>query len=60
MSFTIKQPKQKDIKPELLLVFTNSVYVLNSLLENLVKNIGKNDFCHLNEEFNGNVLALLM
>ena len=48
MSFTIKQSKKEGIKSGLLLVFINSVY----FLDNLVKNLGENDFYHLSQEFN--------
>ena len=48
MSFTIKQSKKEGIKSGLLLVFINNVY----FLDNLVKNLGENDFYHLSQEFN--------
>ena len=59
MSFTIQQPEKKGVKPGLPLVFIDSVHVLNNSLDNLVENLGKNDFYHLNQEFNTNVLDLL-
>ena len=37
MSFTIKQPKKKDIKPGFPLVFKENAHFLNNLLDNLVK-----------------------
>ena len=40
-------------------VFTDSVHFLNNLLDSLVKKLGENDFCHLCQEFNANVLQLL-
>ena len=55
MSFTIKQPKKKDIKPGLPLVFS---FLINSL-DKLVKNFGENDFYHLSQEFNANVSYLV-
>ena len=48
MSFTIKQPKKKGIKPGLLLVFKDSVHFLSNSSDNLVKY----DFYHLCQEFN--------
>ena len=56
-SFTIKQPK-KDIKPGLPLLFIDSIYFLNNSLDNLVKNLCENDFDHLSQEFNANLLDL--
>ena len=40
-------------------VFTDSVHFLNNLLDSLVKKLGENDFFHLCQEFNTNVLQLL-
>ena len=40
-------------------MFVDSVYFLNNLLDNLVKNFGENDFSQLNQEFNAGVLGLL-
>ena len=37
MSFTIKQPKKKDIKQGFPLVFEENAHFLNNLLDNLVK-----------------------
>ena len=51
MSFLIQQPKAKGIKSGLPLVFIDSVHVLNNSLDNLVKNLGKNFFRHLEKEF---------
>ena len=45
MSFTIQKP--------------NNVYFLNNSLDNLVKKLGGNDFYHLSQEFDANVLVLL-
>ena len=59
MSFTIKQPKKKDIKLELSLLLTDSLHFLNNSLDNLVRNLGNKDFYHLSQEFNGDVLDLL-
>ena len=59
MSFTIQQPKKKGIKPELPLVFVDSVHFLNNSLNNLVENLGEDDFYHLSQEFNADVLNLL-
>lgn len=59
MSFAIKQPKKKDIKPIFLLVFTDSTHFLNNSLGNLVKNLGENYFYHVSWDFNINVLDLV-
>ena len=59
MSFTIQQPKKKGIKPRLPLVFIDSVYFLNNLLDNLVKNLGKNNLYHPSQKFYANVLDLI-
>ena len=53
-SFTIKKPEKKGIKPGLPLVFIDSIDFLNNLLDNLIKNLGENDFYHLSQEFNTN------
>ena len=58
LSFTMRQLEKKDIKPGLSLVFMNSAYFLNNSLENLVKNLGKNELYHLSQNFNANVLDL--
>ena len=47
MSFAIKQPKKKDIKPILSLVFIDSAHFLNNSLGNLVINLGENYFYHV-------------
>ena len=39
MSFTIKKPKIKSIKPGLSLVFIDSVHILNNSSDNLVKKL---------------------
>lgn len=44
MTFTINQPKNKYIEPGFLLLFIDSVHLLNNLLDNLVKNLGQNYF----------------
>ena len=41
------------------LVFVDSVYFSNNLLNNLVKNSGENDFYHPSQEFNVNGLDLV-
>ena len=58
-SFTIQLPKKKSIKSGLPLVFIDNVHFLNKLQDNLVKNLRENDFYHLSQEFNANVLDLL-
>ena len=58
-SFTIQQPKRECIVPGLPLVFVDSVHFLNNSLDNLVKNLGENDFYHLSPESNATVLDLL-
>ena len=55
MSFTIQQLKWKDIKSGLPLVFIDSAHSLN----NLIKNLGKNDFYYLNQECKANILIYL-
>ena len=59
MSFTIQQSKEKGNKPGLLLVFIDSVHFLNNSLDNLVKKLGENDFYHLSQGFNTNVLDII-
>ena len=59
MSFTIQQPKEKGNKPGLSLVFIDSLRFLNNSWDSLVKSLEQNDFCHLSQEFNANVLDLL-
>ena len=44
ITFTIQQAKKKDIKPGLSLVLIDGVPFFNNLLNNLVKNLGENDF----------------
>ena len=51
--------KIKDKKPGLPLLFVDSIQILNNSLDNLVKNLVKNDFYHLSQEFNSSVLNLL-
>ena len=41
------------------LVFIDNVHFLNNSLDNLVKNLESNDFYHLGQEFNANILDLL-
>ena len=57
MSFTTQQPKEKGFKPELPLVFIDSVHFLNNSLDNLIKNLGESDFYHLSQEFNTNAFT---
>ena len=59
MNFTIQQLRKKGIKSKLPSVFIDSVHFWNNSSDNLVENLGKNDFYHLNEEFNANALDLL-
>ena len=59
MSFTFKQSKKKQIKLGLPLVLIDSVHFLKKSLENLVKNLEENEFFHLSQEFNANVLDLV-
>ena len=42
MSFTIEQPKEKDIKAGFSLLFIDNVPFFNNSLDNLVINLGKN------------------
>ena len=39
--------------------FINSFQILNSLLDSLVKNLNKDDFKYLSQEFDDNVLYLV-
>ena len=50
MRFTIKQSKKKGIKPGITLVFIDCIDFSNNALENLVKNLGENDFYHLSQD----------
>ena len=59
MSFIIKQPKRKDIKPGIPLVFIDSLRFINNSLANLVKNLGENEIYHLSQELDTNVSNLL-
>ena len=59
MNYTIQQPKVKSNKPRLPLLFIVSVHFLSKSLESLVKNLGENDYYHLNQIFNTNVFGLL-
>ena len=59
MSFTVQQLKWKDIKSGLPLVFIDSAHSLNNSLDNLIKNLGKNDFYYLNQECKANILIYL-
>ena len=59
MSFSIQKPIKKDIKTVHQLVFTDSVRFLNNSSGNLVKTLEENEFYHLSQEFNTNVLDLL-
>ena len=55
MSFTIQQPKDQGNKPGLSLVFVDKVQSLNNSLDNLVKNLAKNDFYHLSQELQNQI-----
>ena len=57
--FYYSTTKSKGINLRLPLVFIDSVHLLNNFLDNLVKNLCENDFCHLSQEFNANLLDLL-
>ena len=59
MSLTINQTKKRGIQSGLPIVSTDSVFFINNSLDSLVKNLGKNYFHHLRQEFNPNVLNLL-
>ena len=39
--------------------FTGSFHFLSSSLDSLVKNLGKNDFTYLSDEFDTNILDLV-
>ena len=56
MRITIKQAKMTLI---LDLAFIDSIHFLNGSLDNLVKNLGKNDFYHLNQKWEANLLNLV-
>ena len=60
MGFPIKQPIEKGIKSGLPLVFIDNVHFLNNSLDNLVKNLEKNEFYYLSQEFNPNALDLVL
>ena len=57
MSFTIKQLRKKGILNQdfYQYLLIASIFKNNSSV-NLVKNLDENGFCHLNQEFNVNVL----
>ena len=59
MNYTVQQPKVKSNKPRLPLLFIVSVHFLSKSLESLVKNLGENDYYHLNQIFNTNIFGLL-
>ena len=59
ISFTIQQPKKKGIKPRLPLVLIDRVHFLNNYFDNSVKSLAENDFYHLSQEYNANLLDLL-
>ena len=59
MSFTIQQLKRKGSTSGRPLVFIDSVHFLNNFLDNVAKNLEKNDLYHLNQELDANVLDLL-
>ena len=40
------------------MIFIDSIQFMSSTLETLVKNLSDNDFKHLSQEFNGNLLKL--
>ena len=56
MRVTAELPKEESINLPLPLVSIDSVRFLSHSLEILVKNLGENDFYHLSQEFNANVL----
>ena len=56
MRVTAELPKEKSINLPLPLVSIDSVRFLSHSVEILVKNLGENDFYHLSQEFNANVL----
>ena len=60
MSFAIQQPRGKDDISVLSLVFIDSVHFLNNPLDNLAENLCENNFYHLSEQFNDNVIDLLI
>ena len=41
------------------LIFIDSFQLLSSLLDGLVKNLGKDDFAYLSQEFDNNVLDVV-
>ena len=52
----MKQIKKNFINSDLPVVFIDSLHFVSDLLDNLVKNLGENDFYHLSQEFGANVL----
>ena len=59
ISKTVEKYISFTIKPVLPLEFIKSVQFLNNSLDNLVKNVEKNDFYHLRQHFNANTLDLV-
>ena len=59
ISFSIKHPKNRSIKPGIPLVFIDSVHFLNNLFENLPKSLGEYYFYHLSQDFITNELDLI-
>ena len=58
-NFTIQQPGNTSITPGLPLVFINSFLFLNYSLDNLFRNLGKNYFYYLSQQFEPNALHLV-
>ena len=59
MSFTIKHPKNRSIKPGIPLVFIDGVHFLKNLFDNLCKNLGECYVYHLSQDFIANELDLI-
>ena len=56
---SIDQPKEVVIDHELPLVFIDSIHFSNSTLDNSAKFLGKNDYHHVSQEFDADVLHLV-
>ena len=57
MSLTIEQSENNVINPEIPLVFINIVHFSNNSPDNLVNNLGENNFYHLSQFLSSNSFA---
>ena len=56
LSFIIKQTKKNAINPGLPIVFIDSIHFLNHLSDSVIKDLEENDFYHIIEKYEANVL----